>query len=466
MLKSLFRCYYRYFLIAFLVNIYAFSVHAASSELFGTSLIADVAAKVSPAVAAIDSVHYVRARPRGFGDPFFDQFFGNLFGEEMEGFSNNVIPRRGSGSGVLIDAAGHLLTNQHVIDGADEVQVTLQNGKKYKASVVGQDSQSDLAVLKIGVENASFAPLGDSDSLRVGEWVVAIGNPFGLGMTVTAGVVSALGRELSIDRNRTYRNFIQTDASINPGNSGGPLVNTKGEIIGINTAIFPSGQGIGFAIPVSSARRVIGDLLAFGSVRKVDIGVSVQAITDQLAEYLSIPHDGVLITEVIKGSSSEKAGLQPGDVIQSIDSKPLTRPDQLQEMINRHQIGESVKLSVHRKGAIADYEVTVQEHKTRGGALAAGKNFLGITVDSINPENTRQYHLQAEDGVVITDIVQGSIASGMGLQPGDVIQGVNGKHTATPEEFAKRMEQAPQHGRLMLHLIRDDLSQVLLIQIP
>ncbi|MFZ2955537.1 MAG: Do family serine endopeptidase [Candidatus Ozemobacteraceae bacterium] len=442
-------------------------VHAAPPDLFGTSLIADVAEKVSPAVAAIESVHYVRARPRGFGDPVFDQFFGNLFGEDLRGFSNNVIPQRGSGSGVLIDAAGHLLTNQHVVDGADEIQVTLQSGKKYKAAIVGQDLQSDLAVLKIEIEGkAPFAPLGDSDSLRVGEWVVAIGNPFGLGMTVTAGVVSALGRELSIDRNRTFRNFIQTDASINPGNSGGPLVNTKGEIIGINTAILPSGQGIGFAIPVSSARRIIGDLLTFGTVRKVGIGVSVQTITDQLAEYLAVTKNGVLITEVTKGSSGEKMGLQPGDVVMTVDGKPTTTPEQFQDLINRHQIGEAAKLNVSRKGTSGDYEVTIQERKARGEAGMVGKNLLGISVDSISAENSRQYSLQVDEGVVVTDILQGSIAAGMGLQQGDVIQGVNGKPTNSPEEFAKRIAQASKQGRLMLHLVRDDLSQVLLIQIP
>ena len=198
--------------------------NAAPTELFGTSLVADIAEKVSPAVVAIESVQYVKARRRaGSGDPFFDQFFGHLFDDDFTG-QNNVIPKRGSGSGVLISPEGHLLTNEHVIADADEIQVKLNNGKSLKATIIGKDTLTDLAVLKIEADTAlPHIPIGDSSTMRVGEWVIAIGNPFGLGMTVTTGVISAINRDLSVDRNRSYKDLIQTDASINPGNSGGEI---------------------------------------------------------------------------------------------------------------------------------------------------------------------------------------------------------------------------------------------------
>ena len=208
-----------------------------------------------------------------------------------------LFPQKGNGSGVLISPDGHLLTNEHVIAGADEIKVLLNNGKKVKAKLIGKDVRTDLAVLKINVDyNLPHLPIGNSDKLRVGEWAIAIGNPFGLGITVTTGVVSALNRDLSIDANRNYKNLIQTDASINPGNSGGALLNAKGELIGVNTAIMPAGQGIGFAIPVNLAKRIIGDLIAYGRVKKPFLGVTVQEITPSLARYFSIPEKGVLVT--------------------------------------------------------------------------------------------------------------------------------------------------------------------------
>lgn len=440
-------------------------VPAASGELFGTSLIADIADKVSPAVVAIESVQYVRAQRRryGFGDPFFDQFFQHFLDENFEGY-NNVIPRKGSGSGVIIDASGHLLTNQHVIGGADEIMVTLSDGKKVKATIVGQDESSDLAVLKIPTSGSiPFVPLGDSDSLRVGEWVIAIGNPFGLGITVTAGVISALGRELSVDRNRTYRNLIQTDASINPGNSGGALVNAKGEVIGINTAILPYGQGIGFAIPVSSAKKIIGDLLTYGTVKKGVIGVSLQEINDNLAEYLSIPKSGVLITEILEGSPAEKAGLNPGDVIQKIDGKPVKNFSAFQEMMGRHSVGDTVNLTIFRKGQSGEYSVSVQDYENQ----PPGKtNFLGLEVTSITPQMVSKLDLQTRTGVLITRVAPGSLGETAGLEPGDVIQSVNNTKVSSPQEFYRWLKQLKSGSRALLKIVRGGFSNLLLFVVP
>jgi len=450
---------------AFLI-VAAQALSAMPAELFGTSLIADIAEKVSPAVVAIESVHYVRSR-RGFGDPFFDQFLGHLFDDNFEGF-NNVIPKRGSGSGVLISSAGQLLTNQHVIDGADEIVVKLKDGKKFKASIVGQDPRSDLAILKIDSPNPlPCAPLCDNESLRVGEWVVAIGNPFGLGITVTAGVVSAIGRELSVDKQRTYRNLIQTDASINPGNSGGALVNTKGEVVGINTAIMPYGQGIGFAIPVGSAKKVISDLIAYGKVKKVFIGIALQEITDSLAEYFNVPREGVMITDVVANSPAEKAGLSPGDVITAIDGKQIADYSQFQELIDRHGIGESVTISLFRKGKIGECRLVIQEIPGSGKSdQSKERNIIGVRVDQINPANIKKFDLKIASGIVITGIDSDSLAEAAGFEPGDIIRSINDIQVDSPQEFHRLLSRVRSGNRLLFEVVRGRIARMLIFVIP
>ncbi|MBI3039476.1 Do family serine endopeptidase [bacterium] len=458
----------RFFQITFAVFLYfcCLNLNAGTPELFGTSLIADLAEKVSPAVVSIDSVHYVRRRQfEGFGDPFFDQFFRHFLDEDMRGFRNNVIPKRGSGSGVLIDSAGHLLTNQHVVDGANEILVTMKDGRKLKASIVGQDKNSDLAVLKVeGKDAFPFVPLGDSDNVRVGEWVIAVGNPFGLGITVTAGVISAVGRELSVDRNNTYKNFIQTDASINPGNSGGPLVNTKGEVIGINTAIIPYGQGIGFAIPVSSAKRIVKDLLAFGTVKSIFLGIHFQEVTPKLAEYFGIPEKGVLVSDVQTGSSAEKGGLMPGDVITAIDEKPIAKVSQFQELINRHGVGETLEFTIIRKGKTLKVLLTAEEKQSAKKIFR--QNVLGVTVEAVNERNQESYSLSVSRGVVVVSVQEGSLAEKIGIEPGDIIQQINNQPLFSSEEFYQRMGRFQSGDRMLLGLVKGDISQVLLITLP
>ncbi|HNX77378.1 MAG TPA: trypsin-like peptidase domain-containing protein [Candidatus Rifleibacterium sp.] len=430
---------------------------AAPAELFGTSLIADIAERVSPAVVAIESLQYVRARRRtGSGDPFFDQFFGHLFDDDFSGH-NNVIPKRGNGSGVIISPEGHLLTNEHVIADADEILVNLGNGKTLKASIIGKDTLTDLAVLKIDSDTAlPHIPIGDSSNMRVGEWVIAIGNPFGLGITVTSGVVSAINRDLSVDRSRSYKDLIQTDASINPGNSGGALINSRGELVGVNTAIIPYGQGIGFAIPVNRAKRIIGDLMAYGRVKKAFLGVSVQKITPELAKYFEIPLEGVLVTDVAKNSTAEKAQLVPGDVIIEIEGRKIRNTDDFQEGIDEHRVGDKAKIKIYRKGKEGIAEVEFNENP-------AGKNPLGVTVSSINGDLVRRFHLYVEEGCVVTSVIDGSPAARAGLQPGDVIQQVDRKVTLNEEAFEQAITVLVSEGRSLLRVVRGQTVNLLLV---
>ncbi|RCK79161.1 MAG: HtrA protease/chaperone protein [Candidatus Ozemobacter sibiricus] len=444
-----------------LVSLGNSQTRAAPAEMFGSSLIADLSEKTRPAVVAIESVQYVRARRRfGSGDPFFDQFFRHLFEDDFTGF-NNVIPRRGSGSGVLISSSGYLLTSQHVIDGADEIVVTLHTGQKVKAALVGQDPASDLAVLKIETAGPlPYAPLGDSDALRVGEWVIAIGNPFGLGITVTAGVISALNRELTLDRDRTFRHLIQTDASINPGNSGGPLINTRGEVIGINTAIIPYGQGIGFAIPVSSVKHIIGDLIKYGKVKKIFLGLSVQEINESLARYFEIPLEGVLITEVVPESSADQAGLVPGDVLLQVGDRVIRAPSDVEDAMSRARVGDAVQVKIRRKGKVGEATMILREMAARR------PNRLGLGVVELSPQVRAKYRLRVKGGVVVNLVEPGSVAEAAGLQPGDVIQSLNQIPLASVDQFHQLMARVQPGQRLLMQVVRDGVATLLLFVVP
>lgn len=446
-------------LLLLVLILWANSLWSAPAELFGTSLIADIAEKVSPAVVAIESVHYVRARRRfGSGDPLLDQFFGHLFDDQFMGH-NNVIPQRGNGSGVIISPQGHLLTNEHVISGADEILVKLNDGTRAQAKVIGKDTRTDLAVLKIEHEKAlPHVPIGDSTNMRVGEWVVAIGNPFGLGMTVTAGVISALNRDLSVDQKRSYRDLIQTDASINPGNSGGALINSRGELIGINTAIIPYGQGIGFAIPVNLAKRIIGDLMAYGKVKKAFLGVTVQKLTAELANYFEVPEKGVLVTDVVKGSPAEKAGIAPGDVITGIDKKEVAGLEDFQQALEDHRVGESAKVKIYRKGREGVSEVIFKENP-------AALNPLGVTVKKVDSELERKFRLYVSEGCVITAVDKDSPADNAGLRPGDVILQLNRAVVQNEDDFNLALQQTSDQDRIVLRVVRGQTVNLLLVKL-
>ncbi len=320
-----------------------------------------VAEQVTPSVVNISTVSSGRGRTpnelfRPFGnDPFFRDFFDRFF----EG-----MPRRRQqnslGSGVVIDKGGLILTNNHVIKDADEISVKFSDKHEAKGKIVGTDPKTDLAVIRVDIkEELPVARLGNSDTLRVGEWAIAIGNPFGLDHTLTVGVVSATGRsEVGI---AAYENFIQTDASINPGNSGGPLLNIRGEVIGINTAIVASGQGIGFAIPINMARKVIADLVKKGKVTRGWLGIGIQPLTPELAKSFGVSGEGVLVNQVMPKSPAENAGIKVGDLILAVDGKPIKDPRELQRLIADTDIGNSIQLTLLREKERRTVKVQIGE---------------------------------------------------------------------------------------------------------
>lgn len=320
-------------------------------------VVAEIVSSAGPAVVKIDTVT-VRGQQYDpfFNDPFFRQFFGNPFGDR------EPQDEHGLGSGFIISSDGYILTNEHVIDGADKITVTLQGFKEpLEARVVGADYNLDLAVLKVKA-GSSLSPLklGDSNKIRVGNWVIAIGNPYGLDHTVTVGVISAKGRPISVE-NRSYKNLLQTDASINPGNSGGPLLNLSGEVVGINTAVAQA-QGIGFAIPANTANDVIQELINKGKVVRPWLGVQVQSLNEETSAYLNYKGtNGALVAGVLSDSPASSAGLKQGDIITKWDGKEVATPDALVELISKSKIGQRVQVTVYRDGKLRAIQIVVTE---------------------------------------------------------------------------------------------------------
>ncbi len=325
----------------------------------------DVARHVRPAVVHLGTIQKARSRrgpnlPQGNEDPFFRDFFNQFFGSEAPD-SRPEFRRPGLGSGVIIDKRGLVLTNFHVVKGADEVLIRFSDKREYRGQILGTDPKTDLAVVKFQPDHeVTVASLGDSDTLRVGEWAIAIGNPFGLDQTVTVGVISATGRsDVGI---ATYENFIQTDASINPGNSGGPLVNLKGQVIGVNTAIVAAGQGIGFAIPINMVKRVVDQLVDKGKVVRGWLGVALQPLSPDLAQSLGLAGtNGAVVGSTITGSPAAQAGLQQGDVIVAYDRTPVDDYRHVQRLVAETRVGTSVTLQIVRKKQKMDVAVTIAE---------------------------------------------------------------------------------------------------------
>jgi Do/DeqQ family serine protease len=400
--------------------------------------------RATPAVVNISTVSVIRADDHPLlRDPFFRWFFDVPRNQQRR-------KNQSLGSGVIVDAAqGYVLTNHHVIDKADEVQVTLHDGRVLTATVLGADPDTDVALLQIPAEDLEALPLADSDRLRVGDFVVAIGNPFGLRQTVTSGIVSALGRSgLGIEG---YENFIQTDASINPGNSGGPLVNLRGELVGINTAILAPGGGnvgIGFAIPVNMARSVMEQIVEFGGVRRGVFGIGIQELTPQLAQALGVAQRrGAVIAEVRPGSAAADAGLQVGDVALSLNARPVVSAADLRTRLALLRIGDEVRLKVLRQGEerllrarIADpYEDYVDGADISpylGGAL------LGATRDA-SPFGTR-------DGIAVGSVVEDSNAWRIGLRPDDVLFEVNEERVEDLDDLRREARNGQRIWQLKL----------------
>ena len=337
------------------------TVPAATVALVGEDTIEKIVETAGPAVVKIETQAKVNSRQNDpFDDPFFREFFGNSFPSNREPQIS-----KGLGSGFIISKDGYLLTNEHVISGAQEINVYLTSRKDpYTAKVVGSDSELDLAVLKIDAgTDLPILKLGDSNEIKVGNWVIAIGNPYGLDHTVTVGVISAKGRPVTIDGN-SYKDLIQTDASINPGNSGGPLLNLAGEVIGVNTAINASAQGIGFAISSSTVSQVLEQLLTNGKVVRPWLGVYIQPVTDEIADYYELGKaEGVLVSAVQEDSPAEKAGLKRGDIILEYNKKPVKTTEGLQEEVKETVIGAKVTLLIHRDGKATAVTVTIEEKK-------------------------------------------------------------------------------------------------------
>ncbi len=406
---------------------------AQTSEASNFPDFAELSMKIKPSVVNIRTSKTVQRRsptiPRQ-QDDLFNEFFERFF----RGTPNVPRKERSLGSGFIISEDGLILTNDHVVDGADEIKVRLADGRIFKGKVKGVDTKLDLALLKIDVgdEELPVAKLGDSDSLRIGEWVVAIGNPFGLEQTVTVGIVSAKGRVIGAG---PYDDFIQTDASINPGNSGGPLFNTEGAVIGINTAIVQGGQGIGFAIPINTAKNIVPQLREKGKVTRGWLGVTVQDISEDLAKSFSLENtEGALVSEVAKDSPAAKAGIKRGDIILSFDGKKIKTLSDLPRLVAATKVGETAEVVIFRNQKEKTYSVKLGEmadEKTVAALNGDPEKKFGLALMDLSPEAIQRYGLKNNQGVLITRVDPNGPGASSNLRAGDLILEIN--NTETPD---------------------------------
>jgi Do/DeqQ family serine protease len=404
-----------------------------------------VAEHVMPAVVNVTTTPKKEAG--GGRSPQTEERFREFFGPELfERFFRERPPRenvRAAGSGVIVDPRGFILTNNHVVENAVEIQVQLSDQRKFPARLVGRDPKTDLAVLKIEATGPlPVAELGDSDRLRIGQWAIAIGNPFGLDRTVTLGIISATGRmRLGVSQ---FENFIQTDASINPGNSGGPLLNLDGKVIGVNTAIVSTGQGIGFSIPINMAKEVMGQLIEKGRVVRGWLGIVIQELSDELAPGFGVPAGrGVLVSDVMKGSPAETAGVRAGDIIVEFGGQSIREVPGLQRRVAAIHPGQSVPLTVLRDKKEARLTVKIGEMPGEETLVAAAPAVegWGLTVAALTPELAERYELTTAEGLVVTEVGRGGPADRAGIREGDAILAVNRQPIRSVQDF----QQALQH---------------------
>ncbi len=425
----------------------------------------ELAKKLKPTVVNIRTAKVIKPkqrvqRPR-MQSPF-DNFFEDFFGQFDQMPQQRPRREQSLGTGFIISPDGYILTNNHVVNGADEVMVKLSDGREVKGEIKGTDDKLDLALIKISEKDPfPSAELGDSDELEVGEWVMAIGNPFGLSQTVTAGIVSAKGRVIG---SGPYDDYIQTDASINPGNSGGPLFSTSGKVVGINTAIIAGGQGIGFAIPVNMAKGIIAQLRDSGKVTRGYLGIRFQPLTADLAKSFGLESEkGALISSVEKDTPAEKAGLKAGDVILEYDGKPINEGNELPRYVAATPIDRKVKLVVFREGKKQDIFVVVSKLKDGEGAAAAGggseSEKLGVTVQELTKELAARLGIKdAKGGLAITEVKPGSSAEEAGIVAGSIIVEINGQRPDTIEKFGEVVAKFKKGDVVRMLLKRPDGS--------
>ncbi len=449
---------YTAFLVGFILTFSSASFSALPVSIDSKPLpsLAPMLEKTTLAVVNIATKGHVQLKENPLlNDPFFRRFF-NVPNRPRTRKTQSL------GSGVIVDAQkGYILTNNHVVGKADEISVTLRDGRSFEAKIVGTDPESDVAVIQIPAEKLHDIPVANSDQLRVGDFVVAIGNPFGLGQTVTSGIVSALGRSgLGIEG---YEDFIQTDASINPGNSGGALVNLQGELVGINTAIIAPGGGnvgIGFAIPTNMAMSLMSHLVTHGEVNRGRLGVAVQDLTPDLAKAFGLSsHHGAVITQILKGSPAEKAGLKPSDVITSINGKKIKNGTSIRNAVGLLRIGDSVSIKVLQKGKEKVVTAIIAEKKSlkiRGAKIHPA--FAGTELAAIVKQPNRQTALE---GIQVEAITAGSPAWQNGLKKGDIIAMVNNRPIKTLQELATTVYGAKS---LLLNIHRDSGAFFLIIR--
>jgi Do/DeqQ family serine protease len=423
----------------------------------------EVAKKVQPAVVNISTEKTVTVKPwERYGEDFFkgspfEDFFKGFGFSPREKGKEYKHKQKSGGSGVIVDKEGYILTNNHVVEAADKIKVRLNDGREFTATLKGQDSRTDLAVLHIKAKDLPVATLGDSDKLEVGEWAIAIGSPFGLEHTVTVGVISAKGR--SGLGTGTYEDFIQTDASINPGNSGGPLLNIDGEVIGINAMIIQPGTGIGFAIPINMAKQILNDLIKQGKVVRPWLGISIQDLSPEMAEQFQVKEkEGVLVAQVHQGTGAEKAGLVSGDIIKSVDDKAIKNVNELIKEIQKKKVGQKVKLSVVRDGKPMAIEITTTAMPDKPEAMKEKEieEKLGARVQELTPQLVARYRISSEikRGVVVISVEEGSPADELGLQEGDVILEINRKKIETIKDFEKGIKDISLEKGIVFRLHR------------
>jgi len=434
---------------------------------------ADVAARAMPAVVNISTDKMVENNPHNpfMDDPMFRRFF-NMPDDNIHNQQERV--QHSLGSGIVISADGYILTNNHVVENATKVHVTFAGEQEYEAEVIGTDPPTDVALIKIEATDLPFLDISDSDKLRVGDQVMAIGNPFGVGQTVTMGIVSALGRNIGL---MDYSDLIQTDASINPGNSGGALVNMRGQLVGMNAAIISrsgGSQGIGFAIPTSMAMRVVDSLRDEGRVQRAYLGVYPQAVDQSMADYYGMDRPrGVLITQVNDDTPADKAGLRDGDIILSVDDKSIRNPSMLRNVISLSDVGEKVKLAIVRDGKEEDVYVKLEElpetvggNSSRQPSHEQDESLDGVTVRELTPSVRATAGLPDDlDGLLVTEVTPTSNAAREGLTAGDVIQEVGRTEVTTLKIFKKALAEKTDRP-VFLRVYRPAQKRSVFIAIP